>query len=225
MPNIPRVPPTLTIEREWLAAGKTRIAGIDEVGVGAIAGPVIAAAVVLPLVRDLDSVVARLAEVRDSNHVRRYKHPRLGGLIREVAGDDVALGIVDVPELEMIRDQSRAAQVASNRALAGLAEPPDLVMLDGGVELGASEFEVVQVPKVLNGTPSLTVAAASIIAMVAIAQTMAGYAEQYPGFGFEHHSGYPNSAHLGTLLKRGPLPIHHRFHRMVKEAFDKHPDR
>ena len=209
----------------WLAAGKTRIAGVDEVGVGAIAGPVIAAAVVLPLVSELDSVVERLAEVRDSNHVRRYKHPRLGELIREVAGDDVALGIVDVAELELIRDQSRAAEVASDRAIAGLTEPPDLVLLDGGVELGTSGFEVVQVPKVLNGTPSLTVAAASIIAMVAIAQTMAGYAQEYPGYGFEHHSGYPNSAHLGTLLQRGPLPIHHRFHRMVQEASDKHPNR
>lgn len=214
MPNVPRVPPTLDVERELLAAGKSRIAGVDEVGVGAIAGPVIAGAVVLPLDQGFDVLLEQLGEVRDSNHTKRYKHARLGELITQIA--DVAVGIVDVAELEKIRDQNRATTIASNRALAGLSRPPDVVLLDGGVSVDAAGFDVVQVPKVVGGTPSLSIAAASILAMVAIAEVMHGYAERYPGFGFERHSGYPNSEHLDALAQFGRLPVHHSFHRFVQ---------
>ncbi|CAN5830306.1 MAG: ribonuclease HII [Acidimicrobiia bacterium] len=216
MPNVPRVPPTLEIERRLFEAGQRWIAGVDEVGVGAIAGPVIAGAVVLPLDQGFEVLLEQLGEVRDSNHTKRYKHARLGHLIRQIASPDVAVGIVEVAELEKIRDQNRATTIASNRALAGLPHAPEVVLLDGGVSIDAAGFDVVQVPKVVGGTPALSIAAASIVAMVAIAEVMSGYAERYPGFGFERHSGYPNSEHLDALAQFGRLPVHHSFHRFVQ---------
>ena len=121
MPNVPRVPPTLDVERHWLAAGKSPIAGVDEVGVGAIAGPLVAAAVALPLTGDLEALRTRLDEVRDSNHTRRYKHERLTNLINEIAGPNVVVGIVDVSEIVEIDDQNRAAEFGARTRCGGLA--------------------------------------------------------------------------------------------------------
>ena len=218
MPNVPRVPPTLDVERHWLAAGKSPIAGVDEVGVGAIAGPLVAAAVALPLTGDLEALRTRLDEVRDSNHTRRYKHERLTNLINEIAGPNVVVGIVDVSEIVEIDDQNRAAELARERAVAALPAPPELVLLDGGVEVARGTFEVVQVPKVVGGTPSLTIAAASIVAVHERRKIMRAYGEVYPGWGFERHSGYPSPQHLVALEELAMTPIHHRNHRLVQAA-------
>lgn len=223
MPNVPRVPPTFEVERRWLAAGKTRIAGVDEVGVGAIAGPLVAAAVVLPLTGDLDELRSLLAEVRDSNHTKRYKQERLTKLIEEVAGSDTAVGIVEVAEIEEIDDQNRAAQLARDRALDALPKPIEVVLLDGGVEVGGSHFDVLQVPKVVGGTPSLSIAAASIVARVERGRIMVSYADEYPGWGFERHSGYPSPQHLAALQELAITPVHHRNHRLVREASSQGP--
>jgi ribonuclease HII len=218
MPNIPRVPPTLAIERDWLARGRTVIAGVDEVGVGAIAGPVVAAAVVLPLDQDLDALLDRMSEVRDSNHTKRYKQERLRRLIEDIAEPNVAVGLVDVSEIEHLDNQNRAAQIARERAISRLKSPPSVVLLDGDVDVTSLTFEIQHVAKVVGGTPSLTIAAASIVARVERGRIMTAYGTAYPGWGFEQHSGYPSPQHMETLSDQPPTPIHHRNHRIVQEA-------
>ena len=227
--NLVKPPPTLDAERALLLEGFRMIVGVDEVGVGALAGPVVAAAVALPLpvpgaVDDgaLAVVAATLAEVRDSKQVRLRDQERLAGVIRSVCAPRVALGVVHVPELEALHDQAKSTRIATARAVASLPEPPDFVLLDGQVSLDVSGVPYARVAKVYNGTPSLTIAAASIVANVAYRRVMAEHASRYPAYGFERHAGYPSPAHLAALARYGPSPIHHLHHRVVRAASNEH---
>lgn len=223
--NLIKPRPTLATERDLLLRGRRLIAGVDEVGVGAIAGPLVAAAVILPLPDsgpDLDQALERLAgalvDVRDSKQLRGYEQERLYILVRELVGWHVGVGIVGVPELELIRNQMRAVEVATLRALEALPEPPDFALLDGKLSPDALLIPHASVAKVYNGTPSLSIAAASIVANVTYRRIMAGYAEIYPQYGFDRQAGYPSPAHLSALARHGPSPIHHRHNRIVRSA-------
>lgn len=228
--NLVKPRPTLQLERGLVLDGKCWIAGADEVGVGAIAGPLVAAALMLPLcVRrdDLDERVARLMtlleEVRDSKQVRSRDQERLCALVTEVAAPHVSVSVVQVAELEAIGNQMRSARLATARALEGLPRVPDVVLEDGRLEDGRlgsepSTIPVIPVGKVYNGTPSLTIAAASIVANVSFRRIMAQYGSRYPAYGFARHAGYPSPEHLAALTLHGPSPIHHRHNRLVRSA-------
>ncbi len=223
--NVIKPAPTLAVERTLVMAGHHRVAGVDEVGVGALAGPLIAAAVVLPLPRaglSLDEELAKLAgvlgDVRDSKQVKVDRKEGLCALIREVAAPDIGIGVVGVAELGQIGNQVRAATIATARALDALPTAPDIVLLDGVRPLDTVRVPQVTVAKRWHGTTSLSIAAASIIASVTQHRAMVGYGELYPAYGFQRHNGHVSPAHLAALAEHGPSPIHHPHHRLVQAA-------
>ena len=182
-------------ERALARAGFARVAGADEAGRGACAGPVVAASVVLP---------ARPIEgLNDSKKLTRAARERLYEVIRERA---LAWSVVRIEPGECDQMGMHVANIAAlRRAVAQLAVRPDFVLTDGFPVDGL-------------GTPSLamwkgdavaaSVAAASIVAKVTRDRIMAAYASDYPDYLFEVHKGYCTPLHQGVLDERGPCAIH-----------------
>jgi ribonuclease HII len=221
-PNLLKVPPTFATERSLLLNGNQHIAGVDEVGVGAIAGPIVAAAVILPLPtpgetfdRDLDRLTQRLRGIQDSKYLYRDQKERLFARIHEV-GAVVGIGTVEVPELSTIQNQTLAASIATARALAALTLAPDFVLIDGRVSVATPAIPSVTITKIRGATTSISIAAASIIASVVFTRIMVAYGTRYPLYGFEHHRGYPSPGHIAALAQYGPSPIHHPHNKLVQ---------
>lgn len=182
-------------ERALARAGFARVAGADEAGRGACAGPLVAASVVLP---------ARPIEgLNDSKKLTRAARERLYEVIRERA---LAWSVVRIEPGECDQMGMHVANIAAlRRAVAQLAVRPDFVLTDGFPVDGL-------------GTPSLamwkgdavaaSVAAASIVAKVTRDRIMAAYASDYPDYLFEVHKGYCTPLHQGVLDERGPCAIH-----------------
>lgn len=193
--RVPRARPDDSVERS-LGSPRLRIAGVDEVGRGPLAGPVVAAAVILD--------PARIpAGLDDSKKLTEKQRERL---FEEIcAHHRVAIALGSVAQIATMN--IRAASLdAMRRAVAGLAEAPDHVLVDG-----------VDVPPGLAcpGTAikggdglSVSIAAASIVAKVLRDRLMVFAAEQHPGYGFERHKGYGTAAHLEALNRLGASPLH-----------------
>ena len=223
-PNLVKPPPTLDAERQLLLEGFRTIGGVDEVGVGAMAGPIVAGCVVLPLPvmgpkldADLERLASLLEGIKDSGHIPRRFRAALDARIRQVAA--VGIGVVDPGEIDAIGSHTLAVELATARAVDALAVLPDVVMLDGLSSNSMLEQPLRKVPKhPSGGTPSLTIATASIVIDVFRRGLMTEYEHTYPGYGFGKHFGYPNDVHIANVVRLGPSPIHHRSHRLVVEA-------
>ncbi len=192
--------PTLAEELAWAARGSRLIAGIDEVGRGAWAGPVVAAAVILP--PDTSDLPERLAGVRDSKlmtpSAREEALPRI--LSAALA---VAIGSSSVEEIDRLGILAATRQ-AMQRAIEGLSVRPDALILD---------HVTLPVPIPQRAFPradqtSLSVAAASVVAKVTRDRGMADLDDLYPGYGFAQHKGYGTAAHAAALERLGPSPVH-----------------
>lgn len=182
-------------ERAW-ANGFSAVCGVDEAGRGPIAGPVCAAAVILPGGIVIDGL-------NDSKKISEKKREKLFDVITENAlAWSVAL--VDEKEIDKI-NILQATYLAMRRAVEGLTSPADFVYVDGNRSEGLSlPYECV-----VSGDAKVpSIAAASIIAKVTRDRLMRRFAEQYPAYGFEKHKGYETKAHDAALLIHGPCPIH-----------------
>lgn len=185
------------------AADGQRVAGVDEAGRGPLAGPVVAAAVILDAARPI-------AGLRDSKQLPPPRREALAALIRERALA-WALGFADAREIDVL-DIRQATLLAMRRALQGLAIAPMLVRVDGRdrpspAMLGFHcPFEAI----VRGDALCPEVSAASILAKVARDGWMRLAAPVYPGYGFERHMGYPTSQHLTRLARQGPCALHRR---------------
>lgn len=172
------------------------IAGLDEVGRGPIAGPVVAAAVILP--DDTKS----LFEVNDSKLMNHHKRTILADLIKKEAK---AYSIVEISPEEIDRlNIYEASRLAMAKAAEQLSPAPDYLLIDA-MKIYSS---IPQQSIVKGDQKSLSIAAASIIAKVYRDELMIKYAETYPEFGFERHMGYPTKDHLNALEIYGSTPIH-----------------
>ncbi|QBQ56548.1 ribonuclease HII [Nitrosococcus wardiae] len=181
------------------------IAGVDEVGRGPLAGPVVAAAVIL-------DPQYPIAGVKDSKQLTPLARERLAALIQAQAVA-WALGRAEVEEIEQL-NIFWASLLAMERAVAALSEAPSLVLVDGKHCPSAA----CPVRAVVKGDQKIVaIAAASIVAKVARDAEMIALEKRYPGYGFGTHKGYPTRAHLAALEKLGPCPIHRRSFRAVKE--------
>ena len=189
--------PTFDFENAAHAKGCLRIAGVDEVGRGPLAGPVVAAAVVL----DPENIPDGL---NDSKQITAKRRDALYDILHEVA--DVSVAEASVREIEE-HNILRASHMAMNRAIAKLKTPADHVLIDGNM-----------VPKGLNvpattiikgDTRSLSIAAASIVAKVWRDRLMMTLAQQHPGYGWETNAGYPTPQHKARLKSHG-ITQHHR---------------
>ena len=172
------------------------IAGVDEVGRGPLAGPVVAAAVILP--RDFD-----LLGVNDSKKLSEKRREEMYGKIMEVAVA-VSIGMRDHRRIDEINILN-ATKEAMTDAIKGLAEKPDVVLIDA---LSLDDVPAPQVSIVKGDSKSVSIAAASIIAKVTRDRIMVDYAEEYPGYAFEKNKGYGTKAHYEGIDRLGVCPIH-----------------
>ena len=184
------------IENAIRAEGFRLICGVDEAGRGPLAGPVCAAAVILPA----DLVIEGL---NDSKKLTEKKREALFPLICEKAlAFSIAFAEVEEIERENILN---ATFLAMNRAIGGLSTVPDLALIDGNQNRGI-RFES---RCIIGGDGKCaSIAAASVLAKVTRDRKMTELAEQYPQYGFERHKGYGTKAHYEALRKYGPCPIH-----------------
>ncbi len=190
--------PTDELEQALRSRGHIRIAGVDEVGRGPLAGPVVAAAVVL----NLDVVPDGL---NDSKKLTAKRRAKLEDLIRETA--DVAIGEASVEEIDEL-NILRASHLAMERAVAALNPAPDYLLIDGNM-IPKHLKQPSQV--VIKGDArSVSIAAASIVAKNWRDRLMVDLAQQHPGYGWETNAGYPSKQHREALQNLGVTPHHRR---------------
>lgn len=190
--------PDFALETALRARGHTVVAGVDEVGRGPLAGPVMAAAVVL----DPDRIPDGL---NDSKKLTAKRREQLAAEISAVA--EISIAQASVEEIDEI-NILRAAHLAMVRALETLPRPADHALIDGSMiprGIGVPSSAVVK-----GDGRCLSIAAASIVAKVARDRIMVDLAQQYPGYGWETNAGYPSPAHLAGLKSHGVTPHHRR---------------
>jgi ribonuclease HII len=186
-------------EKKLRATGIARIAGIDEAGRGALAGPVVAAAVILP-------EKFRHRKLNDSKQLAPDLREKIYGELTSNSDIQWAIGVVDSVEIDRI-NILRASHKAMRIAITALAAPPDHVLLDG---LPVFPFPFPQTAIIDGDCYSLTIAAASVIAKVTRDRMMRDFCCEFPAYSFGQHKGYGTELHLTKLHEFGPCPIHRR---------------
>ncbi len=184
------------LERELARRGYRLVAGVDEVGRGCLAGPVVAAAVILP-------AGCVLPGLDDSKRLDAESREKLDREVRRSAVS-VGLGRVEASEIDE-RDILRASLTAMRQAVETLSPPPDVLLVDAVTVPGVRRP---QLPVVHGDALCASIAAASIVAKVHRDLLLAGLAERYPVYGFEQHKGYGTSEHWDALRRYGPCPEH-----------------
>lgn len=203
---MPRPAPDFSAERTALAAGALTVAGVDEAGRGPLAGPVVAAAATL----DPERIPEGLA---DSKSLRPADRERLAEELKLVARVSVAMA--SVAEIDGTNILA-ASLLAMERAVTGLPEAPDRVLVDGNVvPKGLAERGLALVG---GDARCLSIAAASILAKTARDAMMADLAREFPGYGWERNAGYPTKAHVSALRELGVTPHHRRSFRPVRDV-------
>lgn len=202
--------PDLSLEIALWEQGLERVAGIDEAGRGALAGPVAAAALILPTAATLTE---KLHGVRDSKQMTPAERKIWAARLRRLA---VAWGIgfashAEVDALGILP----ATRLAMQRALAALSPPPQHLLID---HLLLPEVEIPQTALTKGDARSLSIAAASILAKTARDALLVALEDEFPGYGFKAHKGYGTQQHLLALRDLGPCPIHRRSFTPVKKT-------
>lgn len=184
------------------------ICGVDEAGRGPLAGPVVAAAVILA--GDLDR-----EGIKDSKRLSPSEREKIRIRI-EKSSSKWAVGVVG-PEIVDEINILQATFLAMREAVGKLRIIPDMVLVDGRFEIPALEYRQKAIIK--GDSKEVSIAAASILAKTHRDRLMIGMAEKFPGYGFSRHKGYPTREHIANLEKLGPCPIHRRSFRPVCSFF------
>lgn len=189
-------------EREAAAAGHALVCGCDEAGAGPLAGPVYAAAVILPMGVDIPGL-------NDSKKLTEKKREALFPVIRDAAA---AWSVASVSAEEIdATDILSARMKAMQMAMDGLSQAPDFALIDGNRDAGKSFALTTPHRCIVKGDSlSASVAAASVLAKVSRDRRMRELAEEYPEYRFERHKGYGTKLHYELLRTYGPSPIHRR---------------
>ena len=201
-----RPAPDFAFERAFWGGGLELVAGVDEVGRGALAGPLLAAAVVFPAVAgpSLRRLTRLLRGVRDSKELPPDRRTSLVGPIRESALS-IGVGLVEPGELDEL-GLAAANRMAMERAVLALPRAPDALLLDAcTLDVGIPQSG----PIGADGR-CLSVAAASIIAKTTRDALMVASGDEDPRYGFALHKGYGSALHLRRLDEHGPGPLHRR---------------
>lgn len=185
-------------EKQLLAEGYRYICGVDEVGRGPLAGPVVCAAVIMPLDDIIDGV-------DDSKKLTAKKREALSTEIlkRAVCCNICRIEPEQIDELNILN----ATKLCMKKAVEGLKIPPDFVLTDGNMTL---DISIPQKSIIKGDALSYTIGAASIAAKVFRDNLMDGYARVYPEYGFEKHKGYGTAAHIQAIKTYGLTPMHRR---------------
>jgi ribonuclease HII len=193
--------PNLAFERRLAASRTVSIAGLDEVGRGALAGPLVAAAVILPIERK--GLRRALDGVRDSKELTDAQRRAWADQVRQVSLD-YGLGLATSVEVDAIGPVA-ATLLAMERALSALSLPPEHLLLD---HVALPNVPVPQTSITHGDAIVLSIAAASILAKVWRDDLMLIYDRTYPGYGFAHNKGYGTTEHVDALSRLGPCPLH-----------------
>ncbi len=199
--------PQLTVEQSLWQQGRETVAGVDEVGMGPLAGPVVAAAVVFPAHALWQSFPQG---VRDSKTLTAKARARLELAIRQAAVG-IGIGIVEVEEIDQINIY-QAGLKAMRSALAQLPISPDHVLIDGRA---LTDLPYPQTTFIKGDRDVYSIAAASIVAKEYRDRLMVALHERYPHYGFAKHMGYGTVAHREAIRQFGPCPAHRRSFRLL----------
>ena len=202
-----RLDELLHLERGLHRTGARAIAGLDEAGRGPLAGPVVAAAVILP----------RPCEWLGLDDSKRLTSKERQEYARHIMANATAVGrgVVAAARIDRV-GIVQATWEAMHQALAGLSTEPDHLLVDGPFPLPA--VSIPQTPLVKGDARSLSIAAASVVAKVTRDGIMRRLADKYPQYGFRRHKGYGTPEHLAALHCHGPCPVHRRSFRRVCEV-------
>ena len=202
--------PKLDLEKERIRLSEMRmyeqkysefqyICGIDEAGRGPLAGPVVAAACILP----------EDCEILYLNDSKKLSEKRRELLFEEIKEKAISYGIgviseKDIDEINILQATFKAMRLAVSQ----LAVSPELVLVDGSMRI--PDMTIRQIPIVKGDARSVSIAAASILAKVTRDHLMISYADLYPGYGFERNKGYGSAEHIAAIKSLGPCEIHRR---------------
>lgn len=195
-PSLQRRPPGLSVERELWSTPNTVVVGVDEVGRGAWAGPLMVGAAVVPHHR-------RVYKIRDSKLLTESEREALFDRIADWCRD-WAVGQASAEECDHL-GMSEAQRLAARRAITALDEKPDHVLVDGNWDFVGGARRLVG-----GDRTSLSIASASILAKVTRDRLMRELAHVFPGYNFEANKGYPCPTHKAALQAMGPSAIHRR---------------
>ena len=198
-----RLEQMLRYEKELYKAGYQAIAGIDEVGRGPLAGPVVAAAVILP-------PGCKIKGLNDSKKIPKKKHQEIYQAVLDKALA-VGIGLIDNEVIDQVNIYE-ATKLAMKEALSKLSLKPDYLLIDA-MKL---DIDIPQESIIKGDANSLSIAAASIVAKVTRDKLMADYDKEYPGYDFAQNAGYGTKSHLQGLERKGVTPIHRKTFEPVK---------
>ena len=198
-----RLEKMLTYEKELYAQGIQLIAGVDEVGRGPLAGPVVAAAVILPK-------NCKIPGLNDSKKIPKSRHQAIYQAVLDQA-ISVGIGVKDNHVIDQVNIYE-ATKLAMLEAIHELDPQPQHLLIDAmKLDLPISQASIIK-----GDANSLSIAAASIVAKVTRDQMMATYDQEYPGYDFAQNAGYGTTKHLEGLKKQGVSPIHRRSFEPIK---------
>ena len=202
-----RLEKMLTYEKELYAQGIQLIAGVDEVGRGPLAGPVVAAAVILPK-------NCKIPGLNDSKKIPKSKHQAIYQAVLDQALS-IGIGVKDNRVIDQVNIYE-ATKLAMLEAIQELAPQPQHLLIDAmKLDLPISQTSIIK-----GDANSLSIAAASIVAKVTRDQMMTAYDQEYPGYDFAQNAGYGTTRHLEGLEKQGVTPIHRRSFEPIKSMTD-----
>lgn len=193
-------------ERGLLSLGVEAIAGVDEAGRGPLAGPVVAAAVVLPVQWIRAGLPAELRGLNDSKQLSESQRERFFAVLTACPAVRIAVAQVDADSIDQL-NILQATHRAMNEALTRLTPAPAHALVDGR---RVPSLVLPQTPLVKGDARSFSIAAASVIAKVTRDHLMRELDRLYPAYGFAEHKGYATARHLAALARHGPCPIHRR---------------
>jgi ribonuclease HII len=201
-----------TLEEDARGRGALRIAGVDEAGRGPLFGPVVAAAVILPM-------GCRLQGLTDSKKLSAKKRTELDAAIRL---NSVAFAIAEVDAETIDRINIRRASLLAMRcAVEQLALNPDFLLIDGRDTI---DWECEQRAVIRGDGTSFSIAAASVLAKVYRDRLLVELDGEYPGYGLARHKGYGSQEHMAALERLGPTPLHRKSYRPVAQAALQFPE-
>jgi ribonuclease HII len=198
-------PDTFSLERSLRRKGYLLIAGLDEVGRGPLAGPVVAACVILPQDCDYHRFVdSKILPAKD--RARLYEELKQNGA-------SISIGVVSESEIDRL-NILQASLLAMKNAVVALAKQPDFLLVDGKFPV---PMALPQQTLVKGESKSASIAAASIAAKVERDKLMADYHRKYPAYSFDRNKGYPTAEHRKAIQTHGPCAIHRQSFKCVKE--------
>jgi len=193
-------------ERALWSRGVVRIAGVDEAGRGPLAGPVVAAAAVLPAMWAPSGLPDELVGLNDSKQLTANQREHFFAFLTARGVVAFAIAQVEAEQIDAI-NILHATHRAMNEALAQLRPAPEHVLVDGRP---VKSLQFPQMAIIKGDARSYSIAAASVLAKVTRDRLMVEYSDRWPAYGFAEHKGYGTPQHLAAMAQLGPCPIHRR---------------